>query len=466
MTRATRTRAVAHFARSSSTGALRPKRRQVARITGDARRSLGNGFWNAGQQGLSLALNAVIGILLVVAVPVAEYGIYSYAVALSSIGVAVMSAGLSGLAVRELVNERESNAAIVASLTVIREFFALVGFVIIGGISLTSGDELAIAATLLASSALFGRALNAPELWFLSHLRSKKTAITRISVTAGLFGVRLALLALWPNIWVMLVLYSLEGLISSLIIIGMYLKDKDSPGFSRPGFASMFKLLRRSWPLMLSSLADQANLKASIIVIQALLGSKAVAVYAAASRLSEISFFLPVVFMNSTFPVLLKVRKEKGNDSPEYRRMLQRSYDQAFWIGVIVALAVVVLGTVIIDVIFGPDYEDAKTVLYIQAAACPFVFMGAVYSKWIIAESYLWSSLVRHSFGAAVNIGLNFALIPTTGVTGAAIATLVSYVCSSFFASFLGAKSRVAGRQMATAVIWPVRLLRNRLAAR
>ncbi|MCS5713724.1 flippase [Herbiconiux sp. CPCC 205716] len=429
----------------------------------DSRKSLGNGFWNAGQQGLSLALNAVIGILLVVAVPVQEYGLYSYAVALSSIGVAVMSAGLTGLAVRELVQDREANSAIVASLTLIREFFALVGFLIIAGLSLTSGDGLAIAATLLASSALFGRALNAPELWFLSHLRSGKPAIARISVTVALFGVRLALLALWPNIWVMLILYSAEGLISSLIIIGMYLRDKDSPGFARPSFPAMFTLLRRSWPLMLSSLADQANLKSSVIVIQALLGPKAVGVYAAASRLSEISFFLPVVFMNSTFPVLLKVRKEKGPDSSDYRRMLQQSYDRAFWMGVLVAVSVIVVGTVVIRVVFGPEYADAEPILYIQAAACPFVFMGAVYSKWIIAEGYLWSSLVRHSFGAVVNIALNFALIPVMGVIGAAVATLVSYIAASFVASFLGRRSRFAGGQMARAIVWPARLVRNRL---
>lgn len=427
---------------------------------------MGNGFWNAGQQSLSLALNAVIGILLVVAVPVDEYGIYSYAVALSSIGVAVMSAGLAGLAVRELVHDRAANSAIVASLTIIREFFALVGFLIIGALSLTSGDGLAIAATLLASSALFGRALNAPELWFLSHLRSRKPAIARISVTVALFGVRLALLAFWPNIWVMLILYSLEGLISSLIIMFMYFRDKASPGFASPSFTAMFTLLRRSWPLMLSSLADQANLKSSVIVIQALLGPGAVGVYAAASRLSEISFFLPVVFMNSTFPVLLKVRKEKGVDSPQYKRMLQQSYDRAFWVGVLIAIAVVILGTVVITYVFGPEYEDAKTVLYIQAAACPFVFMGAVYSKWIIAEGYLWSSLVRHAFGAVVNIALNFALIPVMGVVGAAVATLVSYITASFLASFLGRRSRFAGGQMAVAIVWPLRLLRDLASGR
>ena len=433
----------------------------MAKVSGDTRRSMGNGIWNAGQQGLTLALNAVIGILLVVAVPVEEYGIYSYAVALASIGVAVMSAGLTGLAVRELVHDREANASIVASLTVIREFFAIVGFVIIGLISLTSGNDLAIAATLLASTALFGRALNAPELWFLSHLRSGKPATARISVTVALFGVRLALLAFWPNIWIMLVIYSLEGLISSLIIMFMYFRDKNSPKFARPSFTSMFGLLRRSWPLMLSSLADQANLKSSVIVIQAMLGEAAVGVYAAASRLSEISFFLPVVFMNSTFPVLLKVRKEKGADSKEYKAMLQRSYDQAFWFGLFVAVAVAIMGTILIRVVFGPRFEDAVPVLLVQALACPFVFMGAVYSKWIIAEGYLWSSLVRHSFGAGINILLNIALIPVIGVQGAAVATLVSYVSSSYFASFLGAKSRAAGIQMSLAVIWPARLARN-----
>lgn len=436
----------------------------MAKITGDSRRALGNGFWNAGQQTLSLGLNAVVGILLVVAVPVDEYGIYSYAVALSSIGVAVMSAGLSGLAVRELVHDRENNAAIVAALTVIREFFALVGFLIIGGISFTSGNNLTIAATLLASTALFGRALNAPELWFLSHLRSSKPAIARISVTAALFVVRLGLLAFFPNIWVMLVVYSAEGLISSLIIILMYFRDKSNPGFTRPSFTTMTKLLRRSWPLMLSSLADQANLKSSTIVIQAMLGLKSVGIYAAASRLSEISFFLPVVFMNSTFPVLLKVRKEKGPDSPEYKTMLQRSYDQAFWVGVLVAVGVIVFGTIIITFVFGPEYDEAIPILYVQAAACPFVFMGAVYSKWIIAEGYLWSSLVRHAFGATINILLNVALIPVMGVEGAAVATLTSYVASSYFASFLGKNSRAAGVQMSRAIIWPARLVQNRLS--
>lgn len=431
----------------------------MAPPSNDSRRSIGNGFWNAGQQGISLALNAVIGILLVTAVPVAEYGIYSYAVALSSIGIAVMSAGLSGLAVRELVTHRDINAAIVTSLTVVREFFAIVGFAIIALISLTSGNNLTVAATLLAASALFGRALNAPELWFLSHLRSRGPAIARIATTGVLFVLRIVLLLVWPNIWIMLVVYSLEGLISSLLIIAMYLRDKSSVGFAKPSFSEMVRLLRRSWPLMLSGLADQANLKSSVVVLQALSGEAAVGIYAAASRLSEITYFLPTVFMNSTFPVLLKVRKEQGSNSSLYRSMLQRSYDQAFWYGVLAALAVSAVGTLVIRLLFGPEYEVAVPVLLIQAMACPFVFMGAVYSKWIIAEGYLWSSLVRHGFGASVNIALNFALIPPWGVVGAAVATLISYIASSFLASFLGKNSRSAGTQMAYAIIWPLRLL-------
>jgi O-antigen/teichoic acid export membrane protein len=77
--------------------------------TGTHLRILSNSTWNALQQLVYLSASSFMGVILVVALPVEEYGLYAYATALCSIGLAVMTAGLSGLAVKALVQDPASN---------------------------------------------------------------------------------------------------------------------------------------------------------------------------------------------------------------------------------------------------------------------------------------------------------------------------------------------------------------------
>jgi len=424
-----------------------------------SRGAFSNGMWGAVQQTLAVASSSAFSLLLILFVPVREYGVYSYGISLASIGIAVMSAGLSGLAVKALVVDRARNAGIVTSLLLIREGFALGAYVLLVSASLTSGDSLTIAVTCVSCLALFGRAFDAPELWFVSQMRSRRVATARIGVTVALFAFRMVALFLWPHVELFVALYVLEALLAAALIVIKYLRERDSPGLGKPDRRIAKELMGSSWPLMLSSVANQLNLRGDVLLIQAFLGAASVGIYSAAARLSEVANFLPVVFMNATFPVLLDLRKSVGGDHPDYHRALQKSYDRAFWAGVVVAVGVASVGSALITLVFSDTYAPAVPVLCISLVACPFVFMAAVYSKWIIAENILWSSLTRHAFGAVLNLTLNVVLLPTYGIIGSAWATLISYVASSYLACFLGKKSRFAARQMTLAIIAPLRLL-------
>jgi O-antigen/teichoic acid export membrane protein len=118
-----------------------------------------------------------------------------------------------------------------------------------------------------------------------------------------------------------------------------------------------------------------------------------------------------------------------------------------------------ILGPWVIQVIYGHRYDAAGDVLRIHVLALPFVFMAAVFSKWILVEGLLMASMIRHALGAAMNIALNLFLIPHHGISGAAIATVVSYTTSSYLACFVGRSTRQAGVQMSMALVAPVRLL-------
>jgi O-antigen/teichoic acid export membrane protein len=437
------------------------------RMSAPARAALVSGAWGTVQQSLFMVANAAVSILLVRVLPVEAYGLYAYAIGLCGIGLTVMTAGLAAVAVKAVVERPAEQPRIMGALLVIREGFALAGYLVIGAIALTAGDQAAVAATLIAGCVLFARGLDAPDIWFTAQMRLRRSASIRSAVTLLMLAVRLGCVLLGDTtLWFFLAMYLLESLIASLLVLRRYRREPQSPGFRRPDRETTGELVRRSWPLLLSGIANQVNLRGDVIVIQALTGSSSVAIYAAASRVSEIAYFLPVVLMNAVFPLILRTRAEHGADSETYRSTLQRAYTRAFWSGVAVALAITALGPLAVGIAFGPRYADAVPILLIQAVACPFVFMAAVFSKWIVAEDTLWVSLTRHGAGAVLNIGLNVLLIPRIGLIGAALATLASYVMASYLSCFLTGRTRVAGVQMTRAMgaplLWCLGRLRRR----
>lgn len=428
---------------------------------GDAgKKILVNSSWNLFQQVLTIISGSVISILLVRAMTVEDYGIYSYAIALCGIGASIMTAGLSGLAVKEFVDFPDETSSTMSALLLVREAFALIGFVLIGVISFITAENHLVAATLLASLALFGRAMDAPEYWYLANLQSRRTVSLRVTIIATMILVRILAMFIFPNVTFFLAAYAAEAIIIGALIFNRYMKDTLGKSLELPKRETVQRLLKQSLPLMLSSVASQINLRGDIVIIQAILGVSAVSIYSAAARISEISHVIPIILMNSLFPAILNIRRANGEDSHKYLNTLQKTYDVAFWGGVLVAVGMYVAGSLVIHWVFGAEYAESQSVLAIHVLSCPFIFMAAVYSKWIIAEGILWTSLLRHGLGAISNIALCMYLIPRMGVEGAAVATLISYVVASYLSCFAGgSKNRQAGMAMTRAFIAPVRYL-------
>lgn len=444
---------------------------ESSRLDPDDSRSIRqNSAWNALQQVSNLASGSVFAIVLAWVLPLRDYGVYSYALALCTVGFAVTTAGLNGLGIKYIVAEGMRSSRSVAAILLIRELFAVATYIVLGAISFTSHDTLTTVATLVALSSLFVRALDAPELWYMAHMRSRRTAMIRVIAVTLMVVVRIVAILVLPNLWLFIGIFVAETALASLWILWRFWFDPDAPVMSRPARTEIRSMLRESSPLALSAIADQVNQRGGVVIIQALMGSVSVGIYSLAARVSELAYFLPIVVMNATLPVLLRALEDSrrtGSDA-RYRRMLQVAYDRTFQFGIGIAVVVTAVCLSPARQLVSSELQPVFGVLAIHIWASPFVFMGAVYSKWIIAEGYLWSSLLRHGVGAAVNIALNFMLIPYWGLNGAALATVVSYAVSNYFACFLGKQSRRQGYAMTRAFVSPVTapvgLARRRLA--
>lgn len=175
------------------------------------------------------------------------------------------------------------------------------------------------------------------------------------------------------------------------------------------------------------------------IMIKHMMTNKDVGLYSSAVKLSEIWYFIPIIITSSLFPAIINA-KQKNEEL--FTKRVQNLYDLVFWLAIIVAIPISIFSKQIIIIIFGKEYQMAYKVLAIYVWQGIFVSLGVANSKWLIIENLQIIVTLNTIVGAVSNVVLNFILIPKLGITGAAIATIISYGLAIFFFQIFFKKTR------------------------
>lgn len=419
--------------------------------------------WTLGERVLTLALAWGVGILVANHLGVSDYGQLLYVVALVSLLSSVVSAGLGGIVVRELVQHHDQRHQILGTVFVIRSTASVVsvaGIVLVVALTSDSSSE-----TLMTAVIAIGLGLKVTEVFeFWFQARTEMRWIATASITGTAFGavLRVVLIQLDSGVVPFAFAIAVEQVVSSLALFLIYQRRVGSLRQWSISWPLGLGYLRQSWPLTLAGLASTLNLRADQVMLGLMAGTSAVGVYAVAARLSEVWYFAPVALAAVIFPTVIRAR-EQGEQ--HYRRRLRQLYGAFIWSAILVAILLTVLARPLIEALYSPEFDDAAGVLIIHVWSAPFLFAGVVFSKWLIIERLYMTSLVRHGMGAALNVALNLVLIPAHGPTGSAVATLISYAVATYGASFLTAKTRPAAIDMTLGFLLPITLTFERSAA-
>ncbi len=198
-------------------------------------------------------------------------------------------------------------------------------------------------------------------------------------------------------------------------------------------------LLRDSWPLILSGIVVSIYIKIDQVMIKEMMSTESVGQYAAAVRLSEAWYFIPIVIASSLFPAIINAKK---NSEELYHARLQKLYDLMVLVAIAIALPMTFLSDWIVGLIYGEQYNQAGSVLMIHIWAGVFVFLGVVSGKWFTAENLQMLSFWRTFYGMLTNVILNLILIPKHGIQGAATATIVANLVAAFVFDYFNKVTR------------------------
>jgi polysaccharide transporter, PST family len=207
----------------------------------------------------------------------------------------------------------------------------------------------------------------------------------------------------------------------------------------RPARAWAVRLLRDGWPQMLSVLSILIYMKIDQVMLGQMSGEHQVGLYAAACRLSELWYFLPMALIANLFPSIVAIREV--NRPLYYRRMLWL-FSLMSAVSLAVSAGIWWCSDWLVLSLYKAPFAAAAPILTIHVWSSLFVFLGTAQEPWNVAEGLMRLSLFRTASGAVMNVLLNLVLIPRYGGVGAAWATLISYAWSATFSNLLFKETR------------------------
>lgn len=416
---------------------------------------LDNISWLLLDKVVRLGMGLLVGVWLARYLGPQGFGSLNFATALVALFAACAALGLNGIVVRNLVRQPEEATVLLGSAFCLHLCAALLSLLaLVAGVAWLQPDNALLRELVLIIG--LGQLFHSSAVvkyWFEAQIASRYSvwaengafllcaALKAIAIVSGM--------SLLVFAWIIL----LEAALTALALFVLYQRQTGCLFNWRPQLQRAGLLLQQSWPLALSALSIIIYMKIDQIMLGQILGEKAVGIYSAAVRISEVWYFVPLSIAASMFPSILAARQQ---DALHYQRRLQQLYDAMATLALVVALGMSVLAGPVVNLLFGAAYMDAVPALQISIWTGLSVAMSAVHGKWLLAEGLQKLGLVYTTAGALINVGLNLLLIPRYGITGAAWATVCAQTAPVFLQAFIPA-ARPNLYMMLKALFAPVR---------
>ena len=387
------------------------------------RRYFANTSWLMGHRVLSMIVALFVGVYVARYLGPERFGLLSYAGSFVGLFTALATLGLDGIMIRELVKTPERRDELLGTAFWLKAGGAILMWIgIAAAIPFTHNDTQTNILIIIIAFAVIFQAFNVIDFNYQAEVKSKFVVYAHLvqlvvsSITKLIF--------VWisaPLVWFACV-FLLDAVVRAVGMTAMYLKNSGKVWSWKWRWQTARVLLRDSWPLILSGMAISIYLKIDQVMIKEMLGAEQVGHYAAAVRLSEAWYFVPMAITSSVFPAIINAKKQSEE---LYYQRLQKLYNLMVWLAIAIALPTTFLAPWVIRVLYGDAFSPASGVLSIHIWAGVFVFLGVASGKWFLTENYIKKNLYRTSLGMVTNIISNLILIPLYGIYGAAIATLL-----------------------------------------
>jgi PST family polysaccharide transporter len=419
-----------------------------------ARAAAHNLGWLVTERLVRLLFTVLVGFAVARYLGPADFGRLSYALALVALATVLTQMGVDQIVKREIIQAPAEAPALLSAVWRLRlAAGAACYFGVLGWAWMAEPDDATRVLLAIVSLLVFQPALAFPDLWLQANLRARTAVIAQTVALAAGAGTRLVLIVLLAPLWAFGVVGVVEAFFVAMLLTAMARRVGMRVSAAGQTAALIRRLVAESWPLLLSSLAITIYMRIDLVMLQRLAGADVAGTYAAAVKISEVWYFLPMALASSVLPALIRARNA-GPDA--YAMRWQQYFDGSAALAYGLSTPIALAAPWLVQVAYGAQFAAAGRVLAVHIWAAPFVFVGVARGQYLVNEKLTRFALIASMLGALVNIGLNLVLIPVAGAVGAACATVVSYAIATWTSSFFHPAVRPVAKMQTRALLLPL----------
>ena len=408
-----------------------------------------NAMWMISERIIQMIISLFVGVISARYLGPENYGTLNYGLALVTLFSSIAKLGLESIIVKEYISNKDRNGLIMGSALLLRMISGLLSIVtIMIYISIFNpNDHVIFITTLLQSLILIFEVFDLIDFWFQSQLKSKYVAIAKTIAYIVMSVYKIVLLVLGKSVEWFAFATSLEYIVILIILSIMYYKNGGQK--LKVSLKLGANLLKQSYHFIISGLLVTIYTQMDKIMIGHYIDQTQVGLYSAATAISSMWGFIPNAIINSMRPTIYDA-KEKNEEL--YLRRLKQLYAIVFWCGAFFALGITIFSKLIVEILYGQEYLGATIPLIILSWSTIFAYLGTARGVWVVCENKNKYTKRYVFWGAIVNLILNAILIPTIGICGAAIATLIAQIIVAMLAPAFYKDTKASVRHMLDAI--------------
>ena len=384
-----------------------------------------NTFWLTLAETISRFLRLILIIYAARILGVAEYGKFTFALALVSFFVIFSDLGISSLVTRELSQsqENEKEFPAIISLKIGLGALALISAIVV---SFLVTQDLAIRRIIwvLAFFVVFDSFAELFYAFLRARQKMEYEAIVKIAYSLFFAAIGFFVILKIPSARNLGISYSLA---SFLALAGLLVFFHFTVARLRFGFDKNIwkKFLILSWPLALSGIFSTVYSQIDSVMMGYWGYIVQTGWYNAAYRIIGAALIPGIVVATSLTPVLNIAYKESRE---KLSKIYKNFMEVMFFLSVPILVGGIVLAPKIINWVYNESYLPATFALQILLAIVFVTYLlyplGAILLVFNFQKNAFWITVA----GGVINIFLNLLLIPKFDLYGAALATLITYI--------------------------------------
>jgi len=370
-----------------------------------------------------------------------DFGLFSY---LSTLLISIFllsDIGLNALYILDATKKTLPQKTLLATL------FAL-KFVLMTTISLLawiilrhSEPNLApILITILILSALFDQLKKLFFALYDTHLLQKIRSLGLLIETGTTTVIGILLLTAAPSILSLALAYATGSALSATLLLTyfiIYKPLKNATDTYKIDISIAKSLLTRSWPFFFTGFLQIILSNSDTLMIQWLIGPASVGHYQAALKLIQLGLIIPYLFNVALYPIQATLQ----NNPQTHIILIRKALRGAYLIGLPAILMGFLFAKPLFLFIFGANYAFGIWAFKILLLGLLIDFgLGTINNALFVVKQEKKSLLIS-SIAITLNILINIALIPTLGILGAAIGTLLAKSVDVFWSTRLLCKT-------------------------